>query len=491
MIEPRVSIPPEVLRELEDSVGRQPMFGMALGSLLNDVVILDLINGQGQWNAAKRFRWLMGRFLISRRKAFRPAPPSAAASGAILVTWRSSSPRIDDLLKPVIEELGAERCTVLYEKHSVVAQVPRGAALLQVFSVLPHEPEVWMPEFRRCWPAWKAALKDICRRYALSAAIYERLAIELVHGSQFFVGFRQLLGSLRPAAILTEYDRSARWSCLVLAARSLGIPTFTLQHGVLSDGAMGYAPVIADKIFCWGETAKEELVRCGVSPEQVEIGGCPRLARDSKAGRGEGRRKLGLDPNWPMVMLGTAPYAESDRRQLVEIFCQGMETLDGVSAVVRLHPSEKLPSYARAIERFPQVVFCENDRIALDDALAAADIVAVHSSGLGSDALVKGRLVAVIDVPGGTLGHGAALVEQAACPRVTSAGELAKVIRRILHDEAYRRQLSTAAEEFVLQFCAYFGEDSARHIAACVQGQIALPAAVSPSPRLYANGRND
>jgi hypothetical protein len=456
--------PASLLRDVEDLLGEQPMFGVAIGSLLNDVVVIDLINGQGKWSTARRLGWAVRRCLMRRRRAFRPVPP-AASNDSILVTWRSSSPRIDGLLKPVIEELGAERCTVLYEKQSVAAHAPRGAALLRLFEVVPHDPEIWLPEFRRCWPAWRAALKGVCRQYGLSATVYERLAIELVYGSQVLSGFRQLLQNLRPAAIVTEYDRSTRWSCLVLAARSLGIPTFTLQHGVLDEQGVGYVPVVADKIFCWGEISRDVLLNCDVSPERILLGGCPRLTRDFEVGRAEGRRKLGLDPNQPMVMLGTAPYAESVRRQLVEVFCQGMKTIDGISGVVRLHASEKLQSYANEIERHPGITFCDNHRLPLEDALAAADFVAVHSSGLGSDALVKRRLVIVIDLPPFDLGHGRDLVKYGGCPQVATPGELADELKLMLNNDTVRQGRASSAEHFVQRFCSYFGRESAKRIA--------------------------
>jgi hypothetical protein len=471
-----------VLRDLENAVGQQPMFDVALGSLLNDVVIIELINGKGQWSAARRLRWCVGRWLIGRKKAVRRAAPPSAHQ-RVLVTWRSSSPRVDELLKPVIEELGPQRCTVLYEKQSVVANLPSEAESLQLFAVLPHEPESWLPEFRRCWPAWKAALKNTCRRYRLSAAAYERLAIELVHGSQVFSGFRQLLQNLRPAAIVTEYDRGARWSCLVLAARTLGIPTFTLQHGVLDEQGVGYVPVVADKIFCWGEIARDVLVQCGVSPERIVLGGCPRLSRQLAVATSQARIKLGLDVAKPVVMLATAPYVESDRTRLVEMFAGCMERMPEAVGIVRLHPSESLDEYRDLACLHPTIRFFDNRAAGLDESLAAADIVVVHNSGIGSDALVKGRLAIVVDLPPSPLGHGRDLVDQAECPCAKSADELLGAARSLLFDDSVRRRRLAGADRFVDRFCTYFGRDSARQIAKAIH-EVA-------TSKIPASARND
>ena len=57
------------------------------------------------------------------------------------------------------------------------------------------------------------------------------------------------------------------------------------------------------------------------------------------------------------------------------------------------------------------------------------------NSGLGSDALVKRRLVIVLDLPTMHLGHGRELIERASCPRVANAEELAVALRYLLFDE--------------------------------------------------------
>ena len=43
--------------------------------------------------------------------------------------------------------------------------------------------------------------------------------------------------------------------------------------------------------------------------------------------------------------------------------------------------------------------------------------------------------------------------------------ELAKAVRSLLSDEAYRREKQAAAERFVKEFCAYYGAESVRRIA--------------------------
>jgi hypothetical protein len=110
----------------------------------------------------------------------------------------------------------------------------------------------------------------------------------------------------------------------------------------------------------------------------------------------------------------------------------------------------------------------DNSQLSLDESLAATDVVVVQSSGLGSDALVKRRLVVVFEIPDAPLGHGKDLIEQAGCPRAASPRELVAALRGLLFDEETRRRHFAAAERFGADFCAYFGQDSARRIAETV-----------------------
>ena len=349
---------------------------------------------------------------------------------------------------------------------------------MQLFAVLPHEPEIWMPEFHRCWPAWKAALKSICRRYGLSAAVYERLAIELVHGSQSFAGFRQLLRSLRPAAILTEYDRNSRWSCLVLAARSLDIPTFTLQHGVTgrADACIGYVPLVADKIFCWGEMARDALLplrrfaraACAGRMSAAQSGTCGRAllrANETWSGRGEAGRHAG---HRTLCRVGTHA-ARGNVRGLHGTHAGGrgncpLASVGDAGGVSRAGPIAPGDSFFR--QPLQASILTNRWR-------RAVDVVVVHNSGVGSDALVKGRLAIVVDLPPSPLGHGRDLVDQAGCPCAKTADELLAAVRSLLFDDAARRRRRADADRFVERFCAHFGRDSARQIARSIEESVA------------------
>jgi hypothetical protein len=349
------------------------------------------------------------------------------------------------------------------------SQVPEGAERLAWEQALLFGSSAWRAEYRRCWPQWKRSLRTLCREHDLPQGAYERLSLYLLTASQQVAGFLEFLARCRPAAVLTEHDRNDAWSCLVLAARKLGIPTFTLVHGLTDEKGTGYIPFLADKAFCWGEIDRDRFLGLGEPPEKLLVAGCPRLNRDLSATPAEGRRKLGLPPDKPVVMLGSGIIGTGEHLKMARLFCEAATKSNRFSAVVRLHPVEDLGTYSALIAEYPQVVFSPNNAATLDEAMAAADIVVFRVSGLGSDALVKGRLAIVFDVQDFPLGPAAELMRYGGCPRATSPDELVEWAHRLLFDESVRQKHLELADHFVRKFCVAFGRESAHRIAGSVR----------------------
>ncbi|MGO9114898.1 MAG: hypothetical protein ACLP9L_37275 [Thermoguttaceae bacterium] len=457
-----------LVRAFDAELAEPEIEGIPIGSTLTDLLVIEFINGCGQWGVAQRcldrLRWLRRYFLAPhRREEAMPVKP-----GRILVTWRSSTARIDDLILPVLQALSPDRCTVLYQNPNVLQRLPSKTDAVHWLWTVPHDRRRWHRAFCRCWPQWRSRLRSLSKTFGLPRGAMERLSLSILVNSQLAIGSLEFLERCRPAAIVTDYDRAGLASPLVLAARSLGIPAFSLQHGVMGHDAVGYVPVIADRMFCWGELHRRIMTEAGQDPAKVTIGGCPRLTRELLAERDKVRSRLNIDPSHRVVMLGTSPVPPLQRRILAAWFCDAVDEIDGVSGIVRLHPSESREFYAGIAREHPQVQFMDNSRLSLDESLAATDVVVVQSSGLGSDALVKRRLAVVVEIPDAPLDHGMELVEQAGCPRAASAAELAALLRGLLFDEETRRHHFAAAERFVEDFCGCFGQDSARRIAASV-----------------------
>jgi hypothetical protein len=472
--------PRSAFRELEAALSRPLFFGIPLGATLNDSFVTAFIDGLEDWRRSRK--WL--RRLLYQRHRIAPKiqrrTGAGFAPGRVLVTWSIPSHRYNRLLLPVLERVGAEEGAVVYGNDGVAPLVPAGIPRVPYREVMDFDARAWRREYERCRPSWERTIRDACARYALPDGAFELLSLELMVASQRVLGCLEFLEAHRPSVILTEYDRNRLWSCLVLAARKLGIPSLTLVHGVIERDAFGFSPVLADQILCWGELDRAKLVEAGEAPSKVLVAGCPRLSRDLPSPSLEGRRRLGIENDGAVALLATSP--ESIRFELAEAFCKAIEQLQGVSGIVRLHPSEDLAAYQTMIARHPTVSFVDNGSASVDDALAATDVVVVRASGFGSDALVKRKPVVVLSPDQEPTGHDLDLIELAGCPHAHDADELAAVLGRMVQDRAFRAEHERAAERFVTRFCAAFGDESADITVAAVRA--AADRSDSPQPSL-------
>ena len=474
-----VRVPTLGLPGIEAALSEPLFFGDPLGATLNDTFNTGFVDGLAdlRW----RTKWL--RRVLNRRHLILPKVHHGTRTtldpGRVLVTWSLPSPRYNGLLLPVLDRLGSEGCAVLHGHGGVTPFIPEGVPHISYREVMAFDASEWRREYERCWQSWKRTLRDACERFAFPDGAFELLSHELMIASQRTFGCMKFLEAQRPSVIVTEYDRNALWSCLVLAAGALGIPSLTLVHGVMGRDAWSFSPVLADRILCWGELDRAKLMDAGEAPSTVVIAGCPRLDRELPNRSIGGQRRLGIEHDGPVAMLATSP--ESIRFDLAEAFCKAIERLPGMSGVVRLHPSEALSSYQTMIARHPTVSFVENASVSLDEALAAIDVVVVRASGFGSDALVKRKPVIVLSPDEEPTGPDLDLIELAGCPHAHDSEELAAVLGRMTQDPTFRAEREAAAEAFVTRFCAAFADESADLTVAAVRALVDRGGSPKPS----------
>jgi hypothetical protein len=279
---------------------------------------------------------------------------------------------------------------------------------------------------------------------------------------------KKLVALVKPRVVLTMYDRNTLSACLVLVARSMGIPTLTLVHGVMNRGS-GYTPLLADKALCWGELQRDQFLRLGVPPERLIVTGCPWLTRTLSVDARSARKKVGLDLDRPLALLATNPIHLDLKLKMAKTFCEAVSQVPGVLGAVRVHPSEKIREYDEFASTHPGVVFLENHAWSVDEAVAAADLVVGHDSGFCSDALLKGRPVVILDCLGIPLGNGRELIEEAGMPCARSAAQLAERLHQLREDGGDRGALPDRTLRYLSRFLLAGGAEAAANVARAVE----------------------
>ncbi len=460
-------VPAEVLWEIEKGLSEPLFAGVSIGSTLGYILTLELMQGLAQWDYFSLvMNWFRGRYHLYRRL---PGSRPILRTNPILLTWIHARQSFRDLVLPVVKAIGPDRCQVVGGDPGMKTQLPPGTGFLTWSDVPNGDHSVWRKEYRRCATEWHKRLHSILNVHGLPKAIFYRLANVILAQSRRVIAYQKFLEQIEPAVVITEYDRNLYASCLILAARSLKIPTVTMMHGVINP-PYGYTPLLADRVLCWGEQQKMQFIGLGEQADRLVVTGCQRLTRTNGAEPGTARKKVNLPPDRPLVMFASNTIYPEHRHILVRTFCMAFAGNHQVSAIVRLHPAEKIEFYQNEITSFPQVHFLGNDAWSLDEALAAADVVVCHDSGLGNDALVKGRLVVLLDVLPVEMRNGKQLADSAKAPVARSAEDLSSVVLRIFTDSSYNKELRAAAEQYVDFFCAAFGNDAARNVADFVIG---------------------
>lgn len=268
------------------------------------------------------------------------------------------------------------------------------------------------------------------------------------HIYTYIDGFARFLERAKPSCIVVDYEHYSTWAALIEVARKFGVPSLTLMHGEIYS-AYGWTPLVSDMVAVWGESQKRQLVGFGVPSERIKVCGCPRLDTDLKVDEMKVRKRLGLDSEKPIVLLAMNPILIEYRMKILSVFSEALLNLDSVQGVVRLHPSERLDTYAPIVSRYSHIRILSAQEWTCEEAIAVARVIVNQDSGFGSDALVYGKPVIEIDVLSQPLTNGQKLVDRAGCPCANDWKTLRDEIVRVVSGNEYCQSLLDKSRVYV------------------------------------------
>lgn len=472
----RLKLPPEVLLEIEEALNFPQFLEMSVGATLTDVLTVALYNAKRVWNwrarAADSIRYFFQRF---HQNSF-SSKDFSQYRGRLVLTWLFDREDLKGFVLPLLEKYGYDNTVVLGPLASMRAKLPHEAHFVLWGDFPKIDMKVWRKEFNRCQPTWRRRLNQVLEKHSVPLYVGELLVNRLQIQTKRIMAAGRFLDVVEPKVIVTEYDRNGHSSCLVLAARQRGIPAITMIHaaGLEPYPSYGFAPFLARYACCWGEQHKQNLLAHGVADQQLVVTGCQALLRELEVKRDSARLKIGLALDKPAVLLATSPIKLEDRKKYTLVFCAAMSKLPELSAIVRLHPAENIAEYQNLVDEFPKVMFLSNNSMSRDESLAAADIVVNHESSFGVDAILKGKLVVIIDIPSTPLKIGKELIERAGCPVAKGEDELVSVIRKIFVDDTWRKELQAKAAQYALQICESFGQDAVNKVSRVIDDAVKI-----------------
>ncbi len=292
-----------------------------------------------------------------------------------------------------------------------------------------------------------------------------------------FLEVEAVLVREKPDVLVLYAESSGLGRAAIAAATAHGVPSVAVQHGIMypqyyshehAPDELERDPVpIPSRTAVFGELAKELLVRRGSYPEErIVVTGSPKfdalVQGASGYDPGATRRALDVPEGARFLVLATRWSAVSP---VFEELVRAIEGLRGVFLFVKPHQAESQAPYEEVALRLS----AERTRILPSEAnllelLFASDGLITVDSFASSEALVLGRPVLVLNLPG-NLGP---LVDRGVALGVRRGESIAKALETLLFDSETARALEAKRKEYIREFA--FGADgrSTERIVECI-----------------------
>lgn len=204
-------------------------------------------------------------------------------------------------------------------------------------------------------------------------------------------------------SILTLCDAHMNENAITRVANEKGIPTYTLQHGLVNEQ---WLPVVSDKIFVWGEKTKNKLLDMHVPEEKIVIAG--RLLLDKKMEECFSRekeirhrfvRKWRLNPDKLIVAFFATNWGQKESRGFLETFTSILD-LD-VEGIVKLRSSNSEKDIKEHISWLNEMGRSEVPVLVHEDIyeiFTAVDVLVTSHSGSAVEAMAFRSIPVILDL---------------------------------------------------------------------------------------------
>lgn len=282
-----------------------------------------------QWKDGARLLLLLARGLTRGRAGVPLEPPpkcavivvaaNPVAHGARLIAATGTALKSLDPVLAVDVRLAAPAALVPFGR---VINLPS----LALSSLLPWVTRAVMLDGLRLWWASRRLRRVSQRRVSGST-----WAFLLVGQSIRYQLVASLMNQVRPAAVITDFDRAAVCRPWIAAARRCGVPALTLVHGAPTEDT--YVPLTADVVCAWSHRQSAWWDKHAEGGRAAVVGRVD-LERepDRRAPTRSARRAL--------LLHSSERLSASERERLMDLV-QAL-VARGVCVVIRVHPSVRL-----------------------------------------------------------------------------------------------------------------------------------------------------
>lgn len=269
-----------------------------------------------------------------------------------------------------------------------------------------------------------------------------------------------LFDTFHVAAVLTVSSVFSMDGALNLIARVNQVPSFTLQHGLMSENDLFYhVPILATKKIVWGNAIQKWYQKFGYPESRVSVIGSPRfdiIFNRDWCGKEKLCTMLGIDPSIKVVVYG-ADIIRIDEL-IVPVLLEGLRSVPGIYLVMLQHPGENPKEHEKLAAGYPNGKVVQFGHISLYDALSGADLFITSFSTSALEAMFFKLPVVTIEPTPPTFSFG----DLGASLKVTNAAELNQTVKQLLSDPGFKSQAVERYQGFLHQYCIPDGLASKR-----------------------------
>jgi len=296
--------------------------------------------------------------------------------------------------------------------------------------------------------------------------------------------------------VLTRIDARDTYRIVPLVARQCGVPSITVQHGIIGtqDTAYGFIPIVSDKLAVYGPGTRQVLEDVGESPDRIAEVGSARFDRYQNDASSDPLEDN--SPN-PMTVLVVVPsvivgmtrsfinrlWTSCDVQDCAAAVGALLREEDDVHVIVKFHPSDSQADCHRGMfqreagDHTGRLQICFKEPI--EPLVQRAGIVVSARSTVGLEAMLNGIPLVEMDFKEST--RNARDMKNAGAARVArDARELVQQLRELMNDPECRADQISKAGQFVRDKYLFDGQASAR-TAALIEDMIATARDRSPT----------
>lgn len=435
------------LKVVEDRLNKLEIEGCSLGSALakfHENIYNNALQNLSPSGFTKIVitQWIKGLFISN--------PNTQVYSNKILLSKITSKDHTNALINPIKEHFKTK--AIMYTPDSENEIIPYGfprrytpVSILKIsLAIFNHFVEIY----------------NIYRKEGLELN-RAQLALTLMIQINSFRNWHLMFKENRPVMIIVDFDRDNRNATMLLAANKYNIQTVTLVHGTINPH-IGFSPLIADEIWCWGSFQKRQLISLGISEQKIKINGSPIARKLINKVRDKPKKYI------KTIGLGLNPMGEKYNFELLSYLFEN-DYDSRIEWIVKLHPSMIKSKWMFDMEK-ENVTIYESTFLSTKDFFNAIDLLIVGNSGIGYEAVVNGIPIWVYSPNNEGLFHDKVMILYGNCPDITNMENLVKHFNCLFCDPEYLKLLLENEKSFVLgEFYSCIGIESANNIIKSIQ----------------------